>query len=144
MVSIDINASLFWQIANFLVLLVALNYLLYKPIRGIIRQRAEKVAQLSSDITSSQEGVKAREKEMATELAEARSDGAVVREEMKAEGHQKEREIIEAASKEMEAAVAKVRDQITAEIGQARDQLKGQVQSFGVELAQKILGRTIQ
>jgi F-type H+-transporting ATPase subunit b len=144
MVSIDINASLFWQIANFLVLLLVLNYLLYKPIRGILRQRAEKVAQLSSDITSSQEGVKARQKEMEVELAEARADGAASRDEMKAEGHLKEREIIEAATKEMEAAVAKVREQITAEIGQAREQLKGQVQSFGVELAQKILGRTIQ
>ncbi|RJX30000.1 MAG: hypothetical protein C4525_13225 [Desulfarculus sp.] len=144
MVSIDINASLFWQIGNFLVLLLALNYLLYKPIRGILRQRAEKVAQLSSDITSSQEGVRARQKEMDTELAEARQDGAAAREEMKDQGHLQEREIIEAATKEMEGAVAKVREQITAEIGQAREQLKGQVQSFGVELAQKILGRTIQ
>lgn len=144
MVSIDIDASLFWQIGNFLVLILALNYLLYKPIRGIIKQRAEKVAQLNSDITSSEEGAKTKAQELEAELAEARKQGAATRDEMKIEGHGKEREIIDAATKEMEASVAKIREQIEGEIGAAREELKGQVQSFGTELAQKILGRSLQ
>ena len=44
----------------------------------------------------------------------------------------------------MEKTVSKLRAQIAEEIGQARSQLKGEVQTFGVELAQKILGRSIQ
>lgn len=144
MVSIEINWSLAWQIGNFLVLIVALNYLLYKPIRGIIRQRAEKTAQLNSDIASSEEGSRSKAQELEARLAEARQEGVTTREEMKGEGHAKEREIVEAATAEMERAVAKVREEIAAEIGQARDELKGQVQSFGRELAQKILGRSIQ
>ncbi|MCF8042355.1 MAG: hypothetical protein K9K65_03460 [Desulfarculaceae bacterium] len=144
MVSIDIDASLFWQIGNFLVLLVALNFLLYKPIRGIIKQRAEKVAQLSGDITSSEEGTKAKAAEMEANLVQARRDGAEVREEMKTQAHGAEREIIDAATAEMEKTVAAVREEIVGEIGQAREDLKGQVQSFGRELAQKILGRSLQ
>ncbi len=144
MVSIDIDASLFWQIGNFLLLIVALNYLLYKPIRGIIAQRAEKIAQLGSDITSSEEGIKAKAEELEAQLAQARKEGMTTREEMKSEGHNKEREIIDAATAEMEKSVAKVRDEIAGEIGAARDELKGQVQSFGQELATKLLGRSIQ
>jgi len=144
MVSIDIDSSLFWQIGNFLVLLVALNYLLYRPIRGIIKKRAEKMAQLSGDITSSEEGAKAKQAELEAELAKARRLGAELREEMKGEGHSKEREIIEAATAEMEKAVAKVREEIAVEIGKAREELKGQIQSFGRELAQKLLGRSLQ
>ncbi|MBU1157663.1 MAG: ATPase [Proteobacteria bacterium] len=144
MVSIDIDASLFWQIGNFLLLLVALNFLLYKPIRGIIKQRAEKVAQLSGDITSSEEGAKAKAAELEANLVQARRDGAGVREEMKTQAHGTERQIIDAATAEMEKTVAKVREEIVGEIGQAREELKGQVQSFGRELAQKILGRSLQ
>lgn len=144
MVSIDIDSSLFWQIGNFLVLLVALNYLLYRPIRGILKQRAEKFAQLGSDITASEEGAKAKEAEMEAELVAARRQGAEIREEMKGEGHGAEREIVEAATAEMEAAVVKVRAEIEAEIAGARDDLKGQVQTFGRELAQKLLGRSLQ
>lgn len=144
MVSIDINASLIWQIVNFLVLLVALNYLLYKPIRGIIKKRAEKIAGLNNEITSSQESIKLKEEEMEAERAHARDEGARTREEMKSEARAKEREIIDAATAEMEKTVAEMRAEIQGEIGKARDELKGQVQSFGTELAQKILGRSIQ
>jgi F-type H+-transporting ATPase subunit b len=144
MVTIDINASLLWQIANFLILMVALNFLLYKPIRGMLRQRAEKVAALNGEITASKAGATSKEEELESRRLEARRQGLAVAEEMKAEGRAKERELVEAATKEMEQTVAKVRDEIRGEIGQARDQLKQEVQTFGKELAQKILGRSIQ
>ncbi|MCB2188317.1 MAG: ATP synthase F0 subunit B [Deltaproteobacteria bacterium] len=144
MVSIDIDVSLFFQMANFLILMVALNYLLYKPIRGIIRERAAKIAALGSDIASTEEGAQAKEREMERELAEARRQGAAARDEMKGEGHQREREIIDAATAEMGRAVEEVRSQIQADLGRARDELKSQVQVFGQDLAQKLLGRSIQ
>jgi F-type H+-transporting ATPase subunit b len=144
MVTIDINASLIWQIANFLILMVALNFLLYKPIRGMLKQRAEKMAALNGEITASVEGVKSKEDELEGRRVDARRQGVAVAEEMKSEGRAKERELVEAATSEMEQTVAKVRDQIQGEIGQARDQLKQEVQAFGKELAQKILGRSIQ
>jgi len=144
MVSIDINLSLWLQIANFLVLLVALNFILYRPIRGILRERAEKKAQMSNDISASEEGTASQRALLESQRAQARKEGSVTRDEITGQGHTQERQIIDAATKEMEAAVEKVRDQIRQDIGQARDELQGQVRSFGVELAQKILGRSIQ
>jgi F-type H+-transporting ATPase subunit b len=144
MVSIDINISLLWQMANFLVIMLLLNYILYKPIRGMLRQRADKVAQMGGEITAKEEGAKKRQEELEDQLAEARRQGVAATDEMKAEGRAKEREIVEAATQEMEDSVAKVRREIQSQIGQAREELKDQVQSFGKELAQKILGRSIQ
>jgi len=144
MISIIPDASVFIQIANFVVLVVALNYLLFKPIRGIIAQRAEKMATLGGDIAAATEGAQAKGEAMNAELAEARRQGQALKERQKAEAHSQERSVVEAATKEMEQAVAKVRAQITEEIGQAREELKGQVRGFGQDLAQKILGRSIQ
>ena len=144
MVSLEINASLIWQIVNFLVLLVALNYLLYRPIRGILKKRAETVAQLSGEINSKQDEAKAKELELAEQQAEARRQGDVVKQELAAEGRARERDLIDAATAEMEDTVAQVRDQIAQEMIQAREDLKGEIESFGEELAQKILGRSIQ
>lgn len=144
MVSIDINASLLWQIANFLILIFVLNIVLYKPIRGILKERAAKFAQLGGEITAGTLGAAAKVQELEDRRAESRRLGAQIREELKNEGRSKERELVQAATKEMEATVAKVRAEIAGEIGKARDELKAQVQSFGVELAQKILGRSIQ
>ncbi len=144
MVSIEINASLLWQMANFIVLVIALNFLLYRPIRGILRKRAERMAALKGEITASRESLRAKQEELERRLAEARRQGVAVTEEMKAEGRARERELIEEATREMEQTVAKVRAEIQQELEQARAQLRDQVQNFGVELAQKILGRSIQ
>jgi F-type H+-transporting ATPase subunit b len=144
MVSIDINASLLWQIANFIILIFVLNVVLYKPIRGILKERAAKFAQLNGEINAGVEGAAARAKELEDRRTESRRLGAQIREELKNEGRSKERELVQAATKEMEATVAKVRAEVAGEIGKAREELKAQVQSFGVELAQKILGRSIQ
>lgn len=144
MVSLDINISLLWQIVNFLVLLGALNYLLYRPIRGILKQRAQTMAQLNGEITSRREEGKAKAQELEEQRVQALRQGDVVKEELLAEGRAREREIIEEATREMEEMVAKLRAQITAEVGQAREELKGQIHSFGAELASKILGRSIQ
>ena len=144
MVSIDIDMSLVFQVINFLVLMFVLNQVLYKPIRGILKQRAEKIAQLNGEISSSLEGVDGQAKALASEQASARNQGAQLREEIKSDGRTQERELIGAATKEMEATVARVREQIAAEIGGVRQELKAQVQTFGRELAQKLLGRSIQ
>lgn len=144
MVDVRPNVSLFIQIVNFLVLMVALNYLLYRPIRGILKKRADKFASLNSDITTSRENEKAKQGELEAQLAEARRQGVDNKDEYKAEGRAKERELIEAATAEMEKAVAEVREQIAQQMGQARQELKDQVRDFGRDLAQKILGRSIQ
>lgn len=144
MVSIDITSSLIFQIINFVVLIFLLNVVLYKPIRGILAERKAKIAQMNSEINASTEGAAAKAQQLEADRAEARKAGASVREGIKSEARGKEREIINAATAEMEQTVGKLRAQIAEEIGQARDQLKGQVQSFGVELASKILGRSIQ
>lgn len=141
---IDINISVVWQMINFLALIVLLNFVLYRPIRGILKQRAEKMAQLGSDITSSEETVKSRTEQLEAQRAEARKQGAGVREDLKAEGHDEEKALIASATREMEEAVGKVRADIQSEISAARDELKSQVKGFGRDLAEKILGRTIQ
>jgi F-type H+-transporting ATPase subunit b len=144
MVSIDITSSLAFQIANFLVLMFLLNVVLFKPIRGILAERKAKIAQMNGDITSAEEGAAAKAQQLETDRAEARQAGAQARDGIKADARGKERELINAATAEMEQTVGKLRAEITEEIGKARGQLKGEVQTFGVELAQKILGRSIQ
>lgn len=144
MVSIDITSSLIFQIINFVVLIFLLNVVLYKPIRGILAERKAKIAQMSGEIKASEEGAAAKAQQLESDRAEARKAGAGAREDIKTQARGKEREIINAATAEMEQTVSKLRAQIAEEIGQARAQLKGEVQTFGVELASKILGRSIQ
>jgi F-type H+-transporting ATPase subunit b len=144
MVSIDVDASLLFQIVNFLVLMAVLNVVLYKPIRGILKERAARIAQLNGEAAAATEGVASRTKALDDQRVASRKEGAQLKEALKGEGHSAERAMVQEATAEMEAAVVKVRAEVKAEIDQAKVDLQAQVQGFGVELAQKILGRSIQ
>ena len=58
---VEINVSLSFQIANFLVLIWALNRFLYRPIRAILSQRKERIASLENAISESEEKRKIKE-----------------------------------------------------------------------------------
>ena len=52
---IDINATLLWQLANFIVLLIALNFILFKPIRQNMQEREQGISAAFGDAKSAQE-----------------------------------------------------------------------------------------
>ncbi len=51
---INIDQSLIFQIVNFLLLMLILNTLLYRPIRNILKQRADKVGLLEEEAKKAQ------------------------------------------------------------------------------------------
>ena len=49
---IDINVSLFIQMANFLIFLLLMNFVLYRPIRRIVAQRKKLISEKQEGIKS--------------------------------------------------------------------------------------------
>ncbi|MGQ9922092.1 MAG: hypothetical protein ACUVRZ_12310, partial [Desulfobacca sp.] len=83
---IDIDWTLFVQIANFLFLVFLLNMVLFRPIRGILRERQQLVAGMQTDIaalTESEQGVR---QDIQSELLAARKSGINKRDMIKQEG----------------------------------------------------------
>ena len=140
---IDINGSLFIQIVNFLVLMIIMNILLYRPIRGILAKRRETYAGYEADINRLTEQVDSKLKEMDEKLAETRREGFLRKDELKGKGLEEEKKILTAASEKAEGEIQKIKDQIKAEIGTARAALKQDLDVFSVQLAQKVLGRSL-
>lgn len=140
---IDINVSLFIQIANFLILLLLLNIVLYKPLRGMMRQRREKMDGLAADAESNRQRREDAAQELMDGLREAQVAGMERRSTLKNEGTTVESEILAKVHREMDAESAKVAEQIKEQIGQARDALKSQIEGFAESAAEKILGRSV-
>lgn len=140
---ISIDGSLIFQIVNFLVMIIVLNALLYKPIRKIIRERNEKISGYETDISGLTDQVDSRLKEIDDKLAEARRDGYLKKDELKGAGFEVEKEIVAKATDEAEGEIQKIKDQIKGEISSARETLKAEIEIFSRELAQKVLGRSL-
>jgi F-type H+-transporting ATPase subunit b len=137
------NVTLFIQMANFLIFLFLMNLILYRPIRRIVAERKKLMAQKQEVIDRMEAQTLAAVRDHELKLQEARRTGFQKIQELKAVGYDQEKELLKKISTEAAEQVQKMRAQIQKDIGVARGDLKEQIRSFSMQLAQKILGRSI-
>ncbi len=137
------DQSLFYQIINVLLLILILNTFLYKPIRTILKQRAEKVGGLTSEAQKAHSEMIQKEQDYQARLQQARKEGFEQKNLFKLEGQEEEKRLLQQANLKIEAELTQNRQKIALQVEEAREKLSGEVASFSQEIAQKILGRTI-
>ncbi len=140
---IDINVSLFIQMANFLVFVFLMNLVLYRPIRRIVAERKKLISEKQEGSESLEAQAQASLLEYDRRLQDARRTGGQRIQELKAAGYEQEKELVRQSSEKTAAMVQKLREKIQKDIAVARKDLKQQVKTFSADLAQKILGRKI-
>ncbi len=138
---IDIDWTLFVQIANFLLLVFLLNMVLFRPIRATLKERRNIISGMQSDISSLTETEQGVRQDIQSELLAARKSGINKRDMIKQEGSAVEAGMMEQAKAEVDAEMARMTAKIKADVAAARDALKPQAESFALDLATKILGR---
>jgi F-type H+-transporting ATPase subunit b len=140
---INVDQSLIFQIINFLLLLLLLNMLLYKPIRTILKQRAEKMSLLAKEAATAQAEMTQKDQDYQNKLLQARKEGFEQKNSFKLKGQEEEKKLLLEANQKIEAQLTQNRQKIAQEMEAARQKLSGEVASFSQEIAKKILGRTI-
>ena len=102
---VDLNITFWIQLANFLVTLVVLNYLLISPIRKIIRKRKDNVEGLIGEIEAFTAEKQQLLDEYESELRKAREAAAIYRKDGKVMGELERARIFDAASKDAQSEV---------------------------------------
>jgi F-type H+-transporting ATPase subunit b len=140
---IDIDWTLFMQIANFLLLVFLLNMVLFRPIRETLKERQNLFSGLQSDVSSLCETEQSVRQDIQSELLSARKSGVNKRDMLKQEGSAMEAGMMEKAKAEADAEMARMADKIKSDVAAAREALSPQAQSFALDLAAKILGMEV-
>lgn len=138
---IELNVTFFIQLVNFLIVLLLLNLILYKPIRGMLKKRAEL---MSKQVSKIEDFTKTAEDKMAAyeqDLDKARVKAQEIRTGLKEEGYENEKGIIQAANDEAGNLVKSARDKITKDKDAALSSLKKEVEKFASKAADKILSK---
>ncbi|MBL7204052.1 MAG: hypothetical protein ISS63_06945 [Desulfobacteraceae bacterium] len=141
---LNIDGTMFLQIANFLVLLFILNLILFRPIRRVLAKREEEMNSRQKTIDDFQGQAEKNEKGIEEGVVQARKEGYAEKESLKSHGLEEEKEILQEAGAGVEQKLSAAKKEIETKIAVAREALEGQIASFSDELAQKILGRSIQ
>jgi F-type H+-transporting ATPase subunit b len=131
------------QIVNFIVLLLILRAWAWKPIRRMLEQRRERIAQGLEDARVAAEARANAEKEAQAILGRAQAEANQKVRESADRAEQVAREIRAAAEKD----VAGLRETAAGEAEQARTaalgELRGQVAALAIAAAQKLIGESL-
>lgn len=137
---INLDHTILIQLGNFLITLVVLNYLLIKPVRNQISERNALVQSQTASIETFTAQASEKLSDYEKSLSEARSQAALAREALKAEGGEKEQQLIQAAQSEAQAYLASSREQVARDVKSAMKSLQSQVTDFAEKAIAKILG----
>ena len=140
---LNIDYTLLIQIANFLFLLLVLNLIAYRPIRGILNRRKQEIFSREEDA----EGWKQRAEKCSEELEEnisaTRKEAIKEKANIKDQGLDKEKTMLQEAYSGAEEKLDKAKMEIRDRIDQVSISLQRELEGFSREFAEKILGRGV-
>lgn len=140
-IGLDISALM--QIANFLCLILILDFVLYKPIRGILKKRKDTFEGLKGDIGSLGGEVEEKDAAFREAVKDARAKGMQAKDGIIGAAAAEEKRIVEEINRKAQADLATVTAKIAADAESARASLKKEVEAFAYAICEKILGRVV-
>ncbi len=140
---VDINISLLYQLINFIVLLVALNFLLYKPVLAIMRERQQTIGGAFSDAKTAQEKMSSLLEQYNASLADAKQKATVAYNTLYQQGLDAQRDTISAERAKASELLDKARVEISSASTTAKADLKTEAEKLAQEISAKLLGRAV-
>jgi len=141
---ISIDYTMLIQMVNFLLLILILNQLLYKPILGIIDKRKKQIQDTEEEIKRLNQSVEERMAAYEEKLRQAKMDALEKKTEIIKEGAEQAKGLIEAAKSEIPGMMEKFHSEMNREVTEARNILTGQSKNISIEIAEKLLGRSLR
>lgn len=140
---ISVDWTLLVQFVNFIVLMIVLNILLYRPLRGVIDRRRETVDGAHSKARDLQTQIEEKMARYEEKLRAAKLQGNQEKAALRQAGSAEEAGILGKAREEAAQRMLAVKNQVAETAESARKQLKGDTEALSGEIASKILGRAL-
>jgi F-type H+-transporting ATPase subunit b len=140
---IDIDWTILLQFTSFIVLLLVLNAVLYRPLRSVIDRRRE-VVEVAATRVRELEGVIAEKMASYNEkLQEAKVRGASEKAVLRQEAAKQEATILGEAHRQAGEHLQAIKNRVSSEAEEARKGLRKDVELLAGQIASRVLGRGI-
>ncbi|AJE04603.1 ATP synthase F0 subunit B [Geobacter pickeringii] len=141
MISLDLAFVI--QLVNFLVLMLVLNILLYKPIRKVIADRKAQIGGAKDRAAAVDQEVQAKVALYEARLREVKAKAGEEREALRKEAQQEQAVCLERARAEATDSLLAIKNRVAKEATEAKELLKEQARSLSLEICEKVLGRSL-
>lgn len=140
---IKLDWTLLLQFANFMILLVVLNVLLFKPLRNALAARKATVDGDLARARAMDEQIQTQMAEYEAKLQEARLRGTQERAALRLAAQTEEASLLGAANEKASQRLQVLKAQVAGEAETARQGLRGETEALARQIAGKVLGRNV-
>jgi len=141
---VNIDSTLFIQLVLFLLLIWILNQVLYKPLLRIMDRRKEILDKAQEEVKNVQETIDRRVAEYEEKIRAAKMEAMGQKGDLAKEGAEAAKAITDKAKAEIAVMMGEFQAKLEKELAAAREVLRNQSIRISSEIAEKVLGRSIQ
>ncbi len=141
---VNLDYTIFIQMFNFLFLIFLLNIFLYKSILKIIGKRNQQLQDSDEEVKKLNQTIEQKMAEYEEKVRQARLEAIGQKNEIEQAGSEVGGKIIEEAKSKISQMIQELHGKIEKEMDEARDFLRKQSLNTSIEIAEKVLGRSIQ
>jgi len=137
---LEINNWFFVQLANFILLLIILNKILYKPMLRLFKEREDSTKgalDSAKSMDSAKDDVLAQ---IDAKLSKARGKARMTFEELSSEGMEMQRNALDSAQNQAVEINRKAKADLEAATEKARASLKSDIETFAKQIVEKLVG----
>lgn len=140
---INLDISFVFQLVNFLLLMLVLNYFLFKPIRKILSERNAEINGAKQQSAAVDKEVQEKHALYEQRMREIKARATDERSGLRKEAQTEEAAILDKARKEATDSLSAIKSKVAKESADARQLLKEQALSLSSEICEKVLGRSL-
>jgi len=140
---IKLDWTLLLQFANFMILLVVLNVLLFKPLRAVLAARKATIDGDLAQARATEAQIQAQVAEYEAKLQEARQRGGQERTALRQAAVAEEARLLGAANEAASRRLQELKGQVADEAATARQALRSETEVLARQIAGKVLGRSV-
>lgn len=140
---IELNATFFAQIINFLVLVAVLKAFAYKPVAKMLQERSDKIAASIKKADEDQAQAAALLQENKDALAQARAEAQQIIDKADKRAAEERQASVQATRKEVEQMKETAKQEIEQERARVMSQMRGEVVSLSLAAASKIIAKNM-
>lgn len=140
---ISINATILAQLLSFLIFMVLISRLMYKPIQDIMAERDRQVEQMKQDIQTAQASLDDIFLQIETEKQKTKNSALEVEKQLEKEAMQKTEDIFKQVKKDIETLNQETDEEVRHQINEVRKHLDEQSEMISNTIMEKALGRRL-
>lgn len=135
--------SIVLHLFNLVILTVGLYFLLFKPVKRMVKERQAKIKKIEKENTKLNDEVKKMKESTEAVLSDAKKEAAVIHENAVKVANQKADDIVSSARKEAKSLIERTEQEMEEEHRKLQKDIEQQITDVSLAVAEKILSREV-